>query len=269
MLNKAQWVSICLFSTLLSILISVVIFNNSLINTDDAFISIIYASIPIIVVFGIIWTAYLNGNNPIQIILILKMMIKLINKLIITSIISFSIGFGLKIIIELGSIIYSKYTFNENLSKAKYAKDKTWSRNWGVDNLKCSDFTIGRVDKRLFLKGKIHNKCEIPLQSICLRVLLFDKNNIDTVYDSILQIDSDYCPTSEKDVARFLPENFSEPYLKNAPLWKNLKGDNGSDYEISLGKINIKYEPYGGIISSEYIDNISRSNLKSVLEKHN
>lgn len=291
MLNKSQWKSVWFFSIITSVLLSIVIFRNSYIDSEDAFISIIYAIIPVIVIIGATYTLYLKGNNPIKVLPVLIKFYKWILKILTIAIISFAIGFGLKIPIELGSIIYSKYSFNENILKTKYAKDRTWGNGWGSKVLEISNPFLEIRDygeKKLFFNGVIYNKSELPLTCMYLRILAIDKKNLDTLYDNVIGIDSYYPSASKKEVAWVLPKEFLKLYLLNLKLkpWDEYSADIHIEKALNAGyspsqiidrllskgiemkdsKMKIEFIPYGGKISSDYIEKISRSNLKSMLE---
>jgi hypothetical protein len=290
MLKKSQWISIWIITSLLSILISVAIFKNSTYDTTDTLISIVYAIIPIIVIIGITYTIYLSGHNPINFLPLLMLIFKWLKKLLILAVISLSIGFALKIPLEVGRIIYNKYTFNENLYKSKYAIDRTRNEEWGSKNIEFLkshiSITLENDVCKLIYEDTINNNSDVPLDCLYLRLVACDKNKKDTLYDKILEIGYSFGPLTKKQVSLILPDDFFKIYLLHLKPWDTYPNNpriNESlndgyspgqiieslykkGYNLEGNQMVIEFHPYGGRISPEYIDKISPSNLQSILE---
>jgi len=298
LLNKSQWKSIWFLTIITSALLSIVILRNSYNENEDAFISVIYAIIPIIVIIGTTYTLYLKGNDPIAVLpfykkflTIVKNFFKWILRIMTIATICIAIGFGSKIPIEIGQIIYNKYSFNENLYKSKYAIDRTRSEEWGLKNIEFlkSDISIILEDKecKLIYEDTINYKSDLPLESAYLRLVACDKSKKDTLYDKVLEINAKFETVKKKQVSLILPEDFFKLYLLNLrprdtnPNYESninelLKRGNSAGqityklykkgFNLEGNQMAIEFHPYGGKISTEYIEKISRSNLKSMLE---
>lgn len=275
MLNKSQWLSVWVFSTIISILIALAVLNNLINDTDNTFISIVYAFIPIVIIIGTKYTFYLSGNKPIRILPTIRILKNLISKLFFLMVIVFSAGSAIKLPLNIGIVIYKHLTFNENMYKSKFAIERTRGEIWGRNNLEISNTWVETVNNdkkpRMLFKGTVYNKSKIPLECTYLRIIARDKLKNDTLYDSIVGINSIYEPKKKTDVVGVMTEDFFNLFLKQYP-W--LKDDLIVEYspnlnnivEKNLERMLIDILPYGGKISDEYINIINKSNLEAVLE---
>lgn len=265
MLNKSQWNSIYFFLSIISLIIAFITFKNNYDSSDDILISLAYSSIPLVLVTGLIYTSLLRNQSSISIKTYTIKFLKWLRLIFLITVISIAFGFAFKIPYEIGIILYNKYTFNENVYKKKYAKDRTWGSLWGLQNIKFSYSTIEELnfgEDMVYLKATMQNNSSFPLTTVYVRVIAFE-NKEDTLYDEIIGIDSDIGIDSNEPYV-IGEESVFKPLTQTKISWILPK----SFMEIYYSKLKVEFQPYGGKISELFLNNISQSNLTLLLSKN-